>query len=401
MPDEPITTTGIDTLVAYLKEHGESDTITLGNVLKIDEKIIEQWANILERANIIKISYRIGKMFVAPIAATREESIKLKKEVEVKRDILESKLNTQTMLLNQVADKVEALSKLTTEAEVVFKSKAGTVKAHLDYLSKLEQETNTQFVKIKGQKDQIDKMAGTLEKEIRALEDRAVKVKNFELNASDEEKVIKDLRSKLLFIEESTKQVLVDFNATMAKQRKLVNQVVQSMNIETNAVKDIFEQQEKEFAASRREQLAYKKSAEALKKELAKRREAIISEAERAKQTISVYFVDAQHNMNGVDEKLKEMRDKFGGIAELDKRLFDINNALNDIRKEKESINTELNSISAEMHALDALSAEGTETRSIKLNNMMDKVEKTVPEIDKMKKQTDKMREDIDSMSKK
>ncbi len=58
-------TTSIDALMKYLSEHGETESGELAKALNVNESIIETWADVLEKAKITKITYKVGKMYVS------------------------------------------------------------------------------------------------------------------------------------------------------------------------------------------------------------------------------------------------------------------------------------------------------------------------------------------------
>jgi hypothetical protein len=69
--DDQSVTTSIDDLVKYLNEHGETESSELANTLGVGEGLIEAWANALEKAKIVKITYKSGRMYLAPAAKGR------------------------------------------------------------------------------------------------------------------------------------------------------------------------------------------------------------------------------------------------------------------------------------------------------------------------------------------
>ena len=48
--------TGIDAFLKYISEHGEVTSIDAATQLKVSEDTIENWAKILEKANLVKIT---------------------------------------------------------------------------------------------------------------------------------------------------------------------------------------------------------------------------------------------------------------------------------------------------------------------------------------------------------
>ena len=65
MADKSIETS-VDRLVAYLKKNGETEVSFLSANLGIGEDTMTDLVKILEKANIVKITYKLGKMYVTP-----------------------------------------------------------------------------------------------------------------------------------------------------------------------------------------------------------------------------------------------------------------------------------------------------------------------------------------------
>ncbi len=60
------TKTSIDKMLTLLQNKGRMDVNTLSLSLDTPASVIDDWAKILESANIVKISYELGKMYVEP-----------------------------------------------------------------------------------------------------------------------------------------------------------------------------------------------------------------------------------------------------------------------------------------------------------------------------------------------
>src|SRR5271157_562499 len=127
MADQNITTS-IDDLVKYLSEHGEAESSELAKALGVNESIIETWADVLEKAKITKVSYKVGKMFVSLVAETKGGTEVAKKTAEIKRGIAESELEAQAAAIGQVGAKIDEFKRYVAGAEATFKSRAGEIR---------------------------------------------------------------------------------------------------------------------------------------------------------------------------------------------------------------------------------------------------------------------------------
>ena len=62
--------TSIDALLDLIKSRGLVDVSVAASELGIAGAVAEQWAKVLEENNLVKISYRVGKMYVEPVAVS-------------------------------------------------------------------------------------------------------------------------------------------------------------------------------------------------------------------------------------------------------------------------------------------------------------------------------------------
>jgi hypothetical protein len=147
MVDQSVTTT-IDDLVKYLKEHGETESSKLASELKVSEGIIEIWADALEKAGITKISYKVGKMFVAPVTSLAGGIEEVKKTVELKRGIAEAEIEAQVKLVNDVTAKIEEFKRYQSSAEEAYKNRAGEIKTALDSINRLDSQLETAYKRL-------------------------------------------------------------------------------------------------------------------------------------------------------------------------------------------------------------------------------------------------------------
>ena len=72
MEDE-VVTTSIDQMVEYLYEHGETESYMLANMLNVSETIVGAWADALEQAQLVRIIYKLDKMFLSPTKTLEEQ----------------------------------------------------------------------------------------------------------------------------------------------------------------------------------------------------------------------------------------------------------------------------------------------------------------------------------------
>jgi hypothetical protein len=76
--------TGVDQLIAYLKQHEQANIETLAKELNTTPKIIESWAEFLMEENIIGIDYKLTTPYIYLIKQDKKDIKDIKKEYELK-----------------------------------------------------------------------------------------------------------------------------------------------------------------------------------------------------------------------------------------------------------------------------------------------------------------------------
>ncbi|MFH1785834.1 MAG: hypothetical protein ABH842_05380 [Candidatus Micrarchaeota archaeon] len=86
--DELLITTGVDALVRLVKDKQRIELEDASNVLNIPQETLEEWARVLEEENILKIEYRLTKVYFSWVKPTEDEIVSEKQSFyEEKKDI--------------------------------------------------------------------------------------------------------------------------------------------------------------------------------------------------------------------------------------------------------------------------------------------------------------------------
>jgi chromosome segregation ATPase len=90
--DELLITTGVDALVRLVKQKKRIELSDVSELLNIAEDTIEEWAGILEEQGILRIEYRLTKIYLVWISPSIEEIETEKKGFYKKRDQLKDEI---------------------------------------------------------------------------------------------------------------------------------------------------------------------------------------------------------------------------------------------------------------------------------------------------------------------
>ncbi len=401
MAEEPLTTTtGIDALVTYLKQHGETDASTLAAELKVSGKVIEGWADVLEKANVVKISYKVGKMYISPLAVTKEGMETLKSTIEVKKSGLETDIIEQDNILQNINKKMKNFSRVLENADEIFKSNAGTLKADLDQLDSIQRNAEKYYGSIKLEKDRVDKMSETLDKEMKSLLEIASKMKNFTTGATEANKIMDDIQNKIVRSQQTMNELQVSFDKMLEEKRNSLRQEQANINEELNALKDAIEQQRRAIQENDRVEKNSKRESERIRISVEKERIALLNELEKAKLGVEQNLPLAQGKMQEITNKLEAMRRAFGDFADFNKEIKGLKDQLEEIKEMYDERMKDLALIKNEMKVINSLSVD-PEKRSVAVEDISKKVSKMQKDEVNMEEKLNDVKSGVESLGEK
>jgi archaellum component FlaC len=157
--DELLITTGVDALVRLVKEKQRVDLEEASSVLNIPTETIEDWARVLEEEGILRIEYRLTKIFLLWVRPTEEELAGEKKSFyEEKANIVgeigqvQGKVVTDTAGMEDLQKSfIEFYSKASTKMDALEKKVASLPAAKTisdDMLAKYGSELQDMEAKI-------------------------------------------------------------------------------------------------------------------------------------------------------------------------------------------------------------------------------------------------------------
>jgi chromosome segregation ATPase len=395
MADQNITTS-IDDLMTYLSEHGETESTELSKALGVNESIIETWADVLEKAKITKVSYRVGKMYISLSGAAKTGDETVKKTVEIKTSITDTALQEQMNAVNkQVNAKIDELKQFTNITESAFRKRVGEVKARLDELDKFEAQINRAAKKLKERKDYVDKMAATLNKSIEDLDERSGGVVASG-TGGDAKVMIDDIRNKLENADAMIKKLDRDFARTFDENRKGFAELMDGMRKESGALRRELYRKEKENEEYDSVAKSYGRESEHVRRWVSGERGKMLDEIARASQEAQKVYTVSGSQLLGLKADIEIIKKEFGGFADLSDKIKNVKGEISDISKQRDEIAKELGELSLQMRALAALEQEKPAGSSMELEKINSAVNEESVKIGKLNSDMDKVKKDID-----
>jgi len=398
MAAEGLTTTGIDALVDYLNKHGEMEESKLAEELKVSEKVIEDWSSVLEKANIVKITYKIGKMFVAPLSVSNVDVASYKNTLDMKKQSVETELMAQVNVLQEFDRRISNLSKIASSADASFKKNSGQIKKDLDELERIGREVEKHYGSIKMEKDRVDKISTTLDTEMHALEEMAGKIQSFSTGQADVKGVVNDIKEKMKRYEEAVRGLDSDFEKVVGEKRSQLRQMHDGIYSEMKSLEEAVQRQANQLGENEKLEKYAKKESVRLKHDAEKDKTAIENNISNVKQGIDRLYPLAEGKVKSITDRVMALKKEFGEIANINEQLASLNTKLAEIRKEQDSMMKEANLLKGEIKSVDLLKGSDVE-KSVQTEGIEKKVFKLGGKTKELDAKMKKAKDDLDAVS--
>lgn len=153
--DELLISTGVDSLIKLVHEKGKIEIADASKELRMPKQTIEDWAHVLEEEGIVRIEYKLTKMFLAWASMNPEEFQKATREVASRKTETEEKIEK---LISTVEKSGSELSELKADLNLMKKKSDLT-------LETIEGEGK----EIRSMAEDIDRLVSQKEKRITAF----------------------------------------------------------------------------------------------------------------------------------------------------------------------------------------------------------------------------------------
>ncbi len=384
MADQVITT-GIDNLVNYLKEHGETEATELASKLGVEEGNVESWVGILEKADVVKVAYKVGKMYVSLSGGSGEISESAKKTAEMKKVTLEEDIKAQEESIKELDAAIESYKKTAVITESEFKSKAGAIKEMLDKLSAYETAAEKTDAKLVGIKKTEEDMLQKVSPELEEIEKRAEQIEGYG-PLVDAKSRMNDLQAMLSDAHERLTVLNRMFYEQQKEQKETFDEIVRNIRNEETALSRELSEQSRKVEDYDRISKEYKANAENTKKELLKYRASMLDTVSKTVQETRQMYDAAKGQIAALKAAIENVRGELGGYAELDSRIREMRSSIQAVQQERDEIAKELGEIKSILKSASVISADRLPEKSVALEAAANKAASSRNAISKLGK---------------
>ncbi|MGC8479741.1 MAG: hypothetical protein ACP5M9_03695 [Candidatus Micrarchaeia archaeon] len=405
--------TGIDSLLSYINQNGETDVLTLANILGVNESTVLEWSKALEKAKLARITYKLGKMYVSSASnkivinrsdnsivtdATNTNQVKgtetldtnqVKKINEVKTDIIQDNLESQKKNVEIINRKLKESKAFFENAEKMLKEHEPIIKKTIDELNTYNAQARKDTEEIKNYLDQININIEKLKSRSFEFDKEYISFQNVDIVSKNARAVIDDIKSKTSYMRSNINQLINEFDKKTDETRaSFVDLKIELRKKEEEINK--FEKAINEQISSYNDKLKdYKIDQYAINKEIQKERIALIDKMNLTKSDLEKIYNISMKKFNEINSTVNKDLEK---IKNNEARLKDIKNIdyqIKDLEKDIASITQEISDLQNKIKKI----------KMDKKSNILESYRNVIESEKKSKEINDKMKNINDRLS--
>ncbi len=363
--------TGIDSLLSYVNEKGEVDAQTLANALNVSQTTVIDWAKALEKAKLVRLVYKVGKMYISPTSekvnliknpsdskgSTQVDQANIeqmsnenvKKLSEIKSNIINQNLNIQRKNIDALNNKIKVFKDYFENTNKYLKESTPVIKSETDELVAYNGEAQKKVMNIKSYLDQINNEIQNLKSRDFDFNKEYLSFQNVDVVSKNAREIIDDLRSKTAYMRSSVKDLINEFNKKMFDMKDQFSIIEKELKEKDEQI-SLYEKTIYSQISNYDEKLEeYKKNQTEVNMKIKKERVAILDKLTKTKEDIEkIYNLSSKRyekiasDVNKELEIIKQYQTKLDEIKKVDNQIKDIFKEVGDVKKEIIDLQSEL-----------------------------------------------------------
>jgi chromosome segregation ATPase len=405
-PEIEETRTSIDTLLELLKVKGKSELNSVAVELNIDPRIIENWAKVLENGNLIRISYKVGKMYLEPVSMQPEQQQDLKTKNDVTKFILEEDIAIEKISLEKFSKNIEELNKSIGNMSKIYKAKLPDIERMLDSVDKAYAPLDAKKKSMDKLKDEADKDFDEITRKADALyvklgafspkqmeseaSERTTKLNNILQSIDDAQRAMKDT-------ETSANKFFITMQTDLDSQVKELKKVIFNTKASTDQTLRTNSRQLAELIKTVRDQVfsaqraskevdGYKREFESARRDLDVLKADFSDRYAKIKQSMERDIQMVEEDSKHINEAVKSLKESFGDISKYDDEIRRWRTSMNDMSREIATTRTEIIKLSTQLNSIETNKDMNVEAKSKSINEISKQSKKTKDKTTKIKK---------------
>ena len=401
--------TGIDSLLNYVSENGEVDTPTLANVLGVSESTVLEWSTVLERAKLIVITYKLGKMYVSPSASTlvinkseaytgSNKSVQgatevvgvdeIKKLNEIKSTIIEDNLNIQQKNIDALNSKIKQFKEYMEGANKTLKENEPSIKSAAAELAGFKSEATKNLNEIVNYMNQINSTVEQLKGGTVDFNKEYLSFENVDVVSKNARAIIDDIRSKSSYMHSSINDLIREFDKRTSDSRMKLIEFSENVKKQERMLNELSGSIQKQLSVYTEKLEEYKKEASETNLRIRKERSALLDKAVLTNQKISRIYDAAEKRFDTIDSTINKELTNMKKIQDMYSEINKIKQNLDEIITENENIKKEIVELTEDIKKI---KSDKKETAFKKYKNILEKEKKSKDIDQKVKKLNERL----------
>ena len=393
------------------RKKGRMELGKAAQTLGISQTILENWAKVLEKGGLVRISYEVGRMYVEPAGAPRGEEKAYAANIEAERATLGTEAVFQRNELDKLTSQINEIDLSVKTAEHIFAEKFPELEKQLDGINKIYKALESESAQVdnikkgaQGNYESLNKKTSDLYGKIEGIDTNTVQIARERLLAiRDELKKANELENQLTALEKSKDRALEAIKKSVEDQLKTLEKEIDRSKKNITIQLDIYREQ---IDSSLNEIKERERSLRGLSDQLVtfrRDKEAAKRALEDSRTQFNDQFIKAYTHMETTGSLLsKEVRSMMSELAALKVNFGEASKVYDRVQVAKEEIaqvqdnitkmKEELGKIIDEINEIEGgkLSAEAKAKKTAKLRERMksvsDQKAKTDQQIDEVSK---------------
>ncbi len=404
--------TTIDALMELLQAKGKMDVSEIASTLGIAPSIVENWSKVLETGGMVRISYEVGRMNVAPITVSAEQVKLVESRMEVKRGLVEEKVVTQRTEIEKFAAEISNLSTEVSSLERIYQQRMPAVQQMLMQINTLYDSIIEQGRTVERIKRTAEDSYQSVNKNIDELYSKIETLSNTEVTAGqgkgvtavttgtgeaqDAIKNAKEAYDALVSLSSAKDRVfdsllddvddqVADLKKQIAAKKKEVDAQMGTSSASVSRNLSKLKNQGSESKALVEQLKNFKKDMDRTKRTLTTARVQFTDRYEKIEESMKASTELLDQNSKDVLGKLNDLKMAFGDVVKVDSTLHDAKKSIETINKEIEESRASVSDLQKSLQAFAAMTVTLEQRMNI-TTEIEKKVDKTDEKLSGIKK---------------
>ncbi len=416
----PETRTTIDAMIELLKSRGKTDIAQISMALDTDQGIIENWAKVLEKGNLVKISYEVGKMFVTPYNLTPEQETAVKAEMQTKAFSIESTVSSELLSLDNLSETLKGIKTSILAAEKLESDQMPQMRKALSQINSISEAVDQKLRSV-GQTekranefyDAINKRAAELAMRVSQIEStvNSKSIEDARHNIAQIMGEAADADKQIALMSKNTSDSINQLRTSMEEQMKQLHQQMDSngrdLEAKTKEYSRLLSESERELRDRARaatsvvqESKEFEQEKEKTKSRINEVRAEFNDAYAKTREEISKSKSELDASSKALLDQVDSIKKGFGEAAMMDDAITRVKGELASIESDIAAQRREIEELLTQIHKIQSTEVQ-PDKKSATINSIKDMVDKAASNVSDIRNKVKNVSEGAKEIGKK